>query len=120
MRISTANMYATSVATMNAQEQAVFTAQQQVSTGKRILSPEDDPVGAASAVRLNQQISRNTNFANNRASAESQLNQVGTTLTSVTNLLTSVKSSIVQAGNASLDPSQKQAIATQLQQQMQQ
>ncbi len=119
MRISTANMYATSVATMNAQEQAVFTAQQQVSTGKRILSPEDDPVGAASAVRLNQQISRNTNFANNRASAESQLNQVGTTLTSVTNLLTSVKSSIVQAGNASLDPSQKQAIATQLQQQMQ-
>ncbi len=119
MRIATSTMYSTAVATMNQQEQAVFNAQQQVSTGKRILSPADDPVGAAKAVQLNQDITRNTDFASNRTAAESTLNAVGTALSSVTTLLTNVKATLVQAGDGSLDATQKGALAQQLAGQMQ-
>ena len=51
LRITTANSYASSIASMQSQQQAMNTAQQQLSTGLRVSVPSDDPVAAAQSER---------------------------------------------------------------------
>ena len=120
MRIATSMLFSNAVTNMNTQESQILQLQQEVSTGQKITNPGDDPVGAAAAVRINQQISRSDDLKSNRQTAESQLNTVSTTLSSVTTLLTNVKSELVAAGNGSYDSSQRQFLASQLQGQLQQ
>lgn len=119
MRIATSTLYASAINNMNASETAIAQLQQQVSTGNRLTSPADDPVAAASAVRINQQLTRNADLSANRQSVESSLKTVDTTLSSVNTLLTNVKSELVSAGNGSFSASDRKVLAQQLQTQMQ-
>ena len=115
MRLSTSTIYDLGVAGINNQMNALVQTQQQISTGKRLLTAADDPVAAAQALDLTTTIAENDRFASNRTAATNSLGLVDTTLTSVTSLLQSVKSTVTQAGDASLDDSQRGALATQLQ-----
>jgi flagellar hook-associated protein 3 FlgL len=119
MRIATSTLYAQAVANMNQQEATIMRIQQEVSSGKRVLTPADDPVAAATAVRVNLQISRNTDLASNRQTVSASLNTVSTTLSSVTTLMNNIKSELVSAGNGTYDVPQRQFLAKQLQSQMQ-
>ena len=73
MRISTSSLYNSNVASMNTLEVQIAHTQQQISTGQRILSPSDDPSGAARAVELLLSDSTNTQFATNRTAATNTL-----------------------------------------------
>jgi flagellar hook-associated protein 3 FlgL len=119
MRIATSTLYANSVANMNQQQATIAELNQQIGTGKRVTTPGDDPVAAASAVRVNLQISRNSDLASNRQTVSTSLNAVSTALSSATALMTSIKSELVAAGNGAYDLPQRQFLAKQLQSQMQ-
>ena len=119
MRIATSTLFSTAVGNMNQQQATVVDLQQQISTNRRVNTPADDPVAAASAVQVNLQIARNADLTTNRQAAESSLSTVGTTFSSMTALLTSVKSELVSAGNGTYAPSERKVIAQQLQGQMQ-
>ncbi|MDE3012095.1 MAG: flagellar hook-associated protein FlgL [Pseudomonadota bacterium] len=119
MRIATSTLYASAVSNMNSSETQIAQLQQQVSTGKRVVNPADDPVAAASAVRINQEIARASDLTNNRQTVESTLSTVDTTLSSVNTLLTNVKSELVSAGSGTLSASDRKVLAQQLQTQMQ-
>ena len=115
MRISSSTIFTNAVAAMNLQENIIAKDQQQVSSGSRINSPQDDPFAAATSVILNQQVSRIDDFTQNRSSVESNLNQLGSTLSSITSTLQSVSQSLVQAGSPTLSGSDRQSLATALQ-----
>lgn len=119
MRIATSTLFSTAVSNMNNMESTIADLQQQVSTGVRVNTPADDPVAAAGAVRINQQIARNSDLASNRQTVESSLNTVDSTLSSVNTLLTNVKSELVSAGNGSLSSADRKTLAGELQTQMQ-
>jgi flagellar hook-associated protein 3 FlgL len=88
--------------------------QQEISTMKKILTPSDDPVGAASAVQVEQAQSLNTQYASNRSTVTSQLTNVESTLSNISNLIVSVQSTVVTAGNGTYSDSDRAALATQI------
>ena len=64
MRIASSTIFTNAVSAMNAQENLIAKYQQQISSGKRVNTPQDDPYAAATAVTLNQQIARIDDFTN--------------------------------------------------------
>jgi len=120
IRVSTANLYLQSEQGINADQAALMNTQAQLSSGKQINSPADNPVGAAQAALLQSNLSQLGQFKSNQAQASQLLNNASSTLTQVTNVMQSVNSTLVQAGNGALSDSGRSALAAQLQQDLNQ
>jgi flagellar hook-associated protein 3 FlgL len=118
MRISTSQMQQRAVERMLDQETQLSKTQQQVASGRRMLEPADDPAGAAQAMSLSRVISLTQQYQANADSASArQTNEEGV-LSSVTDLLQSMSTLVVQGNNDTNSASDRQAIATQLQQEL--
>lgn len=115
MRISTTQIYGATIAAINDQQSQMAQLQQQISTGKGLLTPSDDPVGAAQAVQLTMSSSTLTQYQSNQKSATSALQAEDGTLQSVQSLTASVQQLLVKAGDASLNDSQRTQLAQELQ-----
>lgn len=115
MRISTNTIYQSGINKITTLQSEQVKLQQQISTGKRITSPADDPVGAAQALEISYAQGLNAKFADTRKTAELKLNTIESSLTSVTNLLVAAQSSLVAAGNGSYSDKDRALIATDLQ-----
>ena len=115
MRISTQGIHNAALDQMMAKSAALAKTQNQIAAGTRILSPADDPIGAAQALELDralaesQQHVKNTTAATNRLSFEEQ------TLGDVTSLLQRVRDLTVQANNPTLDDSARKSIMSEVQ-----
>ncbi len=114
MRVSTSTLYDQGVRSMLQQQDGMFRLQQQLSSGKRIMTPSDDPIGAARAHELAQSISLNTQYTDNRHRAADSLQQVDSTLGGVSNLIQSVRTMAVAAGNPAFSDSERQMMAIEL------
>lgn len=114
MRISTNMMFDLGASRISDLQSALMKTQQQLSTQRRILTPADDPVAAASALGITQSISINDQFATNRQNAKNALSQQESVLQSVTALLQDVKTLVVNAGNGAMEDSQRQYLAAEL------
>jgi len=114
MRVSTSGMFDSGTATILQQQEALVKTQQQLSTGRRILTPSDDPIAAAQTVSLSQAASLNTQFSVNRDHAIASLGLVETTLDNVTNNLQDIREIAVHAGNSSLTDTDRKSLATEL------
>ena len=120
MRISTSQIYDLGVARMSEQQSTLNKTQQQVSTGRRILTPSDDPAASASAVQLSQLDTMNAQFQKNRDYAKNSLGIEDGILQQVSDLIVSAKSLATSAGNGTLANSDRADIATELKGQLQQ
>ncbi|MCB5189276.1 flagellar hook-associated protein FlgL [Methylobacillus arboreus] len=114
MRISTNTMYQNGIKKLSQLQVEQDRLMQQISSKKRILTPADDPVGAARSLEIQNSQSINTQFARNRQFAENNMNAVEGNLQSVTDLLIAAKSRLVEAGNASYDDVQRSYLAIEL------
>ncbi len=114
MRVSTNTIYETGTNLMLQNQSTLVKTQQQLSTGKRILTPSDDPIAAAQALNITQAASLNKQFSVNRASASSSLGLEENVLKELTSILQTVHSSTVYAGNSSLNDADKKILATEL------
>jgi flagellar hook-associated protein 3 FlgL len=114
MRISTKTIFESGSARLSDLQTSLVKAQQQISTGRRMLTPADDPVAAARALEVTQSQSVNQQYADNRGSAKDSLSQEEVTLQGVTNLLQDVRTIAVAAGNGTLDQAGREDYAEQL------
>jgi flagellar hook-associated protein 3 FlgL len=114
MRISTSMLFQQSAAKISDLQSNLVKTQQQLSTGRRILTPADDPVAAARALDVTQSQSVNAQYATNRRTAVSSLTTVDGVLASVTSTLQDVKTQTVYAGNGTLSNSDRSNLAIQL------
>ncbi|CAN0624011.1 flagellar hook-associated protein 3 FlgL [Burkholderia multivorans] len=115
MRISTSQIYQQNVSQMNDQQAQLSQLYQQISSGVSLSTPADNPLGAAQAVQLSMTSATYTQYSANQDLALSSLQAEDQTLTSVNNLLTTIHTNIIQAGDGSLTDSDRSALATQLQ-----
>ena len=102
MRVSTLQIYSlvnNSVADANA---SIIKTQEQLSTGKRVLSAADDPVAATRIQQLNDNIALVEQYNNNITIAKNNLSIEESTLDSINNLLQRVEELAVQAGNTAI------------------
>jgi len=114
MRISTSMMYDLSTAGMAEQQSALYKTQQQMSTGRRILSASDDPSAASSALRISQGLAVTAQQQSNQQSANNTLAQSESALGSAGDLLQSAGSLLLSAQNATMSSSDRAAVALQL------
>lgn len=114
MRVSTAQIFNSGSIGIQRNQSSLYKLQNQLSTGRRILAPEDDPVGASQALMVGQSKSVNEQYMENQAIARTQLNLVETTLGSIGDELQNIFERAVQAGNGSLDTAQRGMIAAEL------
>lgn len=115
MRISTQTFYDQSRSSMSTQQLNLFNIQQKMSTGRNILTPSDDPVGASSALRISQSLSQGAQYTASRAQARSMLSREDDTLDSAVSVLQNIKQLVVSAGNGTLTDADRSSIATTLQ-----
>lgn len=114
MRISTNTIYQTGINKIGELQGDLSRRLQQMSTQKRILSPSDDPVAAARALEIKQALSINTQLASNRVVAENQLSMVDGVMSNVSDLVLSIQSTLVSAGNGSFSNSERTYIASEI------
>jgi flagellar hook-associated protein 3 FlgL len=115
IRVSTANLYLSSAANINADQTAEMTTTAELASGKQINSPADNPVGAAEATLLQSGITQLSQYSSNQSQATNMLDAASSTITQATNVMQSVNSALVEAGNTGLTDAQRSAIAAQLQ-----
>ena len=116
MRVSTSLFQQASLNAILNQQSALNKTQQQLSTGKRILTPADDPIASASLVDINQSIAVYEQFNRNADQAEMRLMQEEAVLKSVTNALQRARELAVQANNDTYDATQRKGIASEVRQ----
>jgi flagellar hook-associated protein 3 FlgL len=114
MRISTNTIYQSGISKISNLQSEQFKLMQQISTGQRIASPSDDPVASARALEVSHAKSINSKFADTRQTAQLKLNTLESNLTSVTNMMISVKSAMVSAGNPTYSDLERGFIASEL------
>lgn len=115
MRISSSQYFNLNVASMSDQQSTLASMYQQISSGKRILTASDDPLGAAQAVQLTLKSGALAQYATNQTTALSSLQQEDSTLSGVSDVLQSIKTQITHAGDGSLTDSDRSAIANAMQ-----
>ena len=114
MRISTSMLYDLGVSSINTQMAQLLKTQQQVATGRRILAPADDPVGAATALENEKSLGVVNQYVSNIGSARSSLSLEETVLSNVGQVLQNARQDVVNGGNPTLSAANKTALATSL------
>lgn len=94
--------------------------QEQVSTGKKVNRPSDDPVAAARILKLDQEVAQISQYQRNVDLATNRLQQEESTLADVTDLIQRVRELTVQAGNATLSSEDRRSVASELRQRVDQ
>ncbi len=117
MRISTSMIFDAGLASMQRQSSALLSTQQQVASGRRILSPSDDPVAAARALEVEQAKGMNTRYLGNQKAAAETLGMMENKLASVEEVILRARTLAVQVGNASLSQADRQSVADELREQ---
>jgi len=102
------------VRAINRQTASLLYVQQQIASGRRMLSPSDDPVAAARVLEVQQSSDVNAQFKQNHNNANSALGLEEAQLSATGDLLARVRELAVQAGNTSLSKSDRLAITAEL------
>ena len=118
MRLSSNTIYETGTNLMLQQQEALIKTQQQLSTGRRILTPSDDPISSAQALNISQAAALNDQYSVNRTSASASLSLEENILKEVTSLLHDVRESAVNAGNPSFTNTDRKLLAIEIRSQL--
>lgn len=102
MRISTSQIYNIASLGMGKAQSALAKTEEQMASGKRVLSPADDPVAAANILKLNQELARTEQYKKNIDIADNALSLEDSTLKSVIGLMEKMNELAVKAGNTAV------------------
>jgi flagellar hook-associated protein 3 FlgL len=98
-RITTQMTTASVLASINNVQDQMATTQQQLSTGKRINQPSDDPYGTSLAIQLKNDLQGLTNYNNSVTDGTAWTSAADTSLTNVMSMLQRTQELTVQASN---------------------
>ncbi|MDP1633817.1 MAG: flagellar hook-associated protein 3, partial [Gallionellaceae bacterium] len=111
MRISSNTIFESNVAAMGQQQARLQKTQEQIASGRKILTASDDPVAASRALGISEADAMNTQYTANRNAALHSLSLGETNLQSVTSLVLDVRTALISVGNSSLTDSARQEVA---------
>lgn len=88
--------------------------QQQISTGKRVLTPGDDPISASRILQLSQELELNARYETNAAELQNRLEREDVALSSVNELLQRAQELVIQTGDGALAQEQRRFISIEI------
>nr|WP_313404730.1 flagellar hook-associated protein 3 [Pseudomonas sp.] len=115
-RISTPQMFYSNISGYQKGYADIVKTQQQISSGVRIQTPADDPVGAARLLQLDQQQEQLKQYSTNMTTATNSLTNENALLDTVSNVLQRARELTVKAGGGSLSDEDRSSIASELDQ----
>ncbi|RYY98043.1 MAG: flagellar hook-associated protein 3 [Comamonadaceae bacterium] len=113
-RLASANTFGNAIDRITARQSQLASLQEQLSAGKRVLRPSDDPTGAAQAERAITRLSR---VATDQRALEVQRNAVAAAESTLGDAVAAVqdfRELVVQAGNSTLSTTDRASIAQRL------
>lgn len=113
-RISTGMMFNQSVATMLGKQSKMAHLQQQLSTGQKLVTAQDDPVAAGTAVGLDRALAALEQFGKNANNVQNRLGLQENALQQAGDLMTRVNDLSIQANSGALSTDDRKAIASEL------
>ena len=114
-RLGSANAFDRAITNLGERQTKLAALQENLTAGKRVLRPSDDPTAAAQAERAMTRIAR---VATDQRALEQQKNAMAaaeSTLGEVQSALQSFRELLVSAGNGAYSPADRATIAEQLQ-----
>lgn len=118
MRISTSQTFAKGIEGLQNAAREIARTQEQISSGRKLLSPADDPVAAARILRLSQDSALRDQYRKNIDSVKSSLGLSEAALNQSVELLQRVQELTLQAGSGSNTRSDRQLIAVEIKQRL--
>ena len=116
MRISTNMMFQRGTNGILDQQSQLSKTQLQMSTGKKVVTPSDDPAGAVQILQLQHSIDLTNTYQKNIDFAQTALSSEENALSNGAAILQRVRELAVQANSGALSDQDRQAIAQELQQ----
>ena len=114
MRMSTVQIFNQGVNNLLDRQADVTKTQEQLASGKRIMSASEDPAGTARTLDITSQLARIDAYQRNTVAVQSSLNLEESALGSVVNDLQRARELTIQANNASMTAPDRHAIAVEL------
>ncbi|MBD3585355.1 flagellar hook-associated protein FlgL [Salinimonas sp. HHU 13199] len=114
MRISTNQLYDRNIRAIMDNQRGLSETQNELSTGKKLNKPSDDPVGAAKVIRLTEELDKLKQYQRNNDFLVNALEQQETVFDSINNTATRARTLILQAGSGALSDSDRKAIGIEL------
>lgn len=102
IRLSTSELYQTALTNILNQQSQVNNYYRQLSTGSKINTPADNPVGAAQVIGLDAAVQRFDKWSQNAQNAQNTLNYESSQLQSATTLLGRVRTLALQMANGTM------------------
>jgi flagellar hook-associated protein 3 FlgL len=114
MRIATAHAYDNSIDNLQRRQADMAHAQEQLTSGKRVLHASDDPTAAARAERALATISRSETSQRALEASKTAMSLSEAALGDAGNLLQQARETMVSAGNATYSDAERASLAQQL------
>ena len=114
MRISTESMFNSAATSVMGRQVDLARLTAQISSGRRILTPADDPVGAARVIELENAKTRSDQLRVNQANVTNTLSQAESLLGNISDAYADMQAVLTQAGNPTLSDGDRKSLATEL------
>jgi len=105
-------MYDLGTGALTRQQSELLKTQQQMASGRRILTAADDPAGASEALRVSQALATSRQTQANQKAASDTLSVAESTLGQVGDVLQSIQQRLLQGQNGTLSANERSAIAS--------
>lgn len=115
MRFSTQMMYQQNMRGITNSQAEWMKYGEQMSTGKRVVNPSDDPIAASQAVVLSQAQAQNSQYTLARTFATQKVSLEESVLSQVTTAIQNAQEKIVYASNGTLSDDDRASLATDIQ-----
>ncbi|MEX5214354.1 MAG: flagellar hook-associated protein FlgL [Nitrospiraceae bacterium] len=116
MRVADNQVFNTLFGNMQRARRRILSAQEQISSQKRLLKPSDDPSSFNQVLAGRTELSRNEQWSRNINFGRQRLELSDATLTQVTTVLTRVKELTIQAASGTTSAEQRATIAQEVRQ----
>ena len=118
MRISTMQQFNSGVRSILGNQESTTKTQQQISTGRRVLTPADDPIASTRILQLQQDISLRNQYEENITAARNRQNLEESVLKNVNDNIAKIRELTVRAGDGSLTTDDRTYIAFEIEERL--
>jgi flagellar hook-associated protein 3 FlgL len=114
MRVSTTSIYGNAASSIANRQAELAKTGEQMSSGLRITTSADDPIGAARLVELDSAKARNDQLSSGETAARNALSQAESVLALTGDTYSDIRVLLIQAGNDALSDNDRKSIAAEL------
>jgi len=120
MRISTSNFYNNTTTQLNELQSSISNLSTQISTGKKGITPQDDPAASVQILSLSQVTAADEQYTKNRVALKNTIGSATSALNGMVDTLQGVNEQVVYGSTGSLSNQDRATIATTLKGQLDQ